>query len=199
VVTQQSLSIAPKAVRAKLDRRAIVRAALELLGEEGLDGLSTRRLAQKLGVQSPTLYWHVKNKQELLDLMAAAILFQGPDELQMQGPWWVWMAELARLIRRNLLRYRDGARVVAGTRPTDALGPTGLPELFARLGSEGLDHANALHVLASLSRFALGWSIDEQAARARGPETSPGIDFDAEFEFGLQALVEGLKSRLASG
>ncbi len=191
------LSIDPVA-RTKLDRATIVRAALELLNETGLDGLSTRRLADRLGVQSPTLYWHVKNKRELLDLMASAILFRAPDGLDMSGPWWVWAANLARLIRANLLEYRDGARVVAGTRPTDALGSTGVPGLFDRLAAQGLARPDAWHLIAGLSRFALGWTIDEQAARSRSPDTYPGVDFDAEFEFGLQALVEGLRGKLAA-
>jgi len=191
------LSSAPSIARPKLDRAVIVRAALELLNEVGLDGLSTRRLAERLQVRSPTLYWHVKNKQELLDLMANTILFRAPPDFHMQGDWWVWMGQLARVIRGNLLEYRDGARVVAGTRPTPALGPTGLPEMFERLEEEGLDRVMAWHVLASLSRFALGWTMDEQAAHNRPAGDRPAIDFDAEFEFGLQALIHGLRARAA--
>jgi TetR/AcrR family transcriptional regulator, tetracycline repressor protein len=190
----RSLSTKPAAAdRAKLTRQTIVRAALELLNEEGLDRLSTRRLAARLGVQSATLYWHVKNKQELLDMMAAAILFRAPPGFVMRGSWWVWMGDLARQIRRNLLEYRDGARVMAGTRPTDALGPTGIEELFEGMHTQGLDRTQAWHVLASLSRFALGWAIDEQAARSSGHVTGSAINFDAEFEFGLQALIDGLR------
>lgn len=182
--------------RPKLDRRAIVDAALALLNEVGLDGLSTRRLAERLGIQSPTLYWHVKNKQELLDLMATAILFRAPDGFDMSGDWWVWMGDLARVIRSNLLEYRDGARVAAGSWPTEELGPTGLLDLFARLQGAGLQQPDARHVLASLSRFALGWTMDEQAAQTRRPDAQR-MDFDAEFEFGLTALLDGLKARLA--
>ena len=56
-----------------LDRNRIVGAAVALLDEVGLAGLSTRRLATALGVQSATLYWHVRNKDELLDLVAEAL------------------------------------------------------------------------------------------------------------------------------
>src|SRR5687767_6624523 len=58
---------------ALLDRDRITRAAVALLDEAGLAGLSTRRLATALGVQSATLYWHVRNKDELLDLVAETI------------------------------------------------------------------------------------------------------------------------------
>lgn len=48
---------------ARLDRETIISAALDLLNEVGMEGLTTRKLAQKLGVEQPTLYWHVKNKR----------------------------------------------------------------------------------------------------------------------------------------
>ena len=46
---------------------AIVQAALDLLDETGMDGLTVRALASRLGVQAPALYWHVPSKQALLD------------------------------------------------------------------------------------------------------------------------------------
>ncbi|HGE7262434.1 TPA: TetR family transcriptional regulator, partial [Serratia marcescens] len=58
----------------RLTRETVLRGALALLNEIGIDALSTRRLAQHLGVQSPTLYWHFKNKAELLKAMAETIM-----------------------------------------------------------------------------------------------------------------------------
>ena len=53
-----------------LDREHVVRVALRLLDEAGLDGLTLRRLAAELDVKAPALYWHFANKQDLLDHMA---------------------------------------------------------------------------------------------------------------------------------
>ncbi len=47
----------------KLQREAVIRTALELLNDVGMEGLTTRRLAERLGVQQPALYWHFKNKR----------------------------------------------------------------------------------------------------------------------------------------
>src|ERR1700688_4158094 len=55
-----------------LKRQGVVRTALRILDEVGLDGLTVRKLASELGVQAPALYWHFKNKQALLDEMATA-------------------------------------------------------------------------------------------------------------------------------
>ncbi|MBN3821866.1 TetR family transcriptional regulator, partial [Paraburkholderia sp. Se-20369] len=61
---------------ARLTRDTVLRAALDLLDEVGIDALSTRRLAERLGVQSPTLYWHFRNKGELLEAMSDAIMLE---------------------------------------------------------------------------------------------------------------------------
>jgi len=59
--------------RPHLSLDQLVEAAIALLDEEGLDGLTTRALAARLGVQSPALYWYIRDKGELLDLVADAI------------------------------------------------------------------------------------------------------------------------------
>ena len=50
-----------------LSRDTVVRAALELLDEVGLADLTLRGVAERLGVQAPALYWHVRNRQDLID------------------------------------------------------------------------------------------------------------------------------------
>ncbi|MGH7776659.1 MAG: TetR family transcriptional regulator, partial [Candidatus Dormibacterales bacterium] len=57
-----------------LTRGGVVSAALDLLRTDGLDGLTMRALADRLGVKAASLYWHVRDRDELLDLVAAALL-----------------------------------------------------------------------------------------------------------------------------
>ncbi|MFE6940086.1 TetR/AcrR family transcriptional regulator C-terminal domain-containing protein [Streptomyces chartreusis] len=56
--------------RETLNREQIVRAAIELLDAEGIDGLSMRKLGQRLGSAATAMYWHVGNKENLLILAA---------------------------------------------------------------------------------------------------------------------------------
>ena len=58
----------------KLQADVVIRAGLDLLNEVGADGLTTRKLAERLGVQQPALYWHFKNKRALLDRLGEAML-----------------------------------------------------------------------------------------------------------------------------
>lgn len=197
--------------RAGLDRDTVVRAALDLLDEVGLDALSTRRLAERLGVRSPALYWHVRDKAELMDLMARELL--GPaGPARTTGDWAADLADVARHRRRRLLSRRDGARLVAGTRP----GPDVARQAedgIADLVAAGLDPASALHTLVAVAHFVTGFVLEEQAAAQRKPadagpvgedlpllraalETGGAPEGDRSFEHGLTALVDGLVRRM---
>lgn len=59
-----------------LSRDRIVGAASALVDSEGLDAVSTRRLAAVLGVSGPSLYNHFRNKEEILDAVADAVSAQ---------------------------------------------------------------------------------------------------------------------------
>ena len=97
--------------------------ALRLLNEVGLDGLTLRRVAKELNVQAPALYWHFKDKQALLDEMATAMLREMSARSGGARSPRIDLAGAAGAGRHGacaaaLLRYRDGAKVFAGTRFT---------------------------------------------------------------------------------
>jgi TetR/AcrR family tetracycline transcriptional repressor len=177
-----------------IERDAVVRAAIKLLESGGLEGVSTRRLADQLGISGPSLYWHFENKRELFDHMAEAMLadaLPSPDPAVAEPDWRKWLTISARAIRRAMVSHRDGARVIAGSRPTGKHPTLNRPAMVARLRDAGFGE-NAGHVLRSVMRYALGAAVSEQSALEReGVRIS-----DASFEFGLAALIRGFEADL---
>src|SRR5580698_3589500 len=102
---------------AKLDRGAVVSAAFEVLNSAGLDGLSLRLVADRLGVQAPALYWHVHNKAELIRLMAAT--FAEAANMTRAGgrTWREKLLAAARARRAAMLKQRDSARICVIAEP----------------------------------------------------------------------------------
>ncbi|HDX9012061.1 TPA: tetracycline resistance transcriptional repressor TetR(E), partial [Aeromonas dhakensis] len=105
---------------ARLSLDDVISMALTLLDSEGLEGLTTRKLAQSLKIEQPTLYWHVRNKQTLMNMLSEAILAKHhtrsaplPTE-----SWQQFLQENALSFRKALLVHRDGARLHIGTSPT---------------------------------------------------------------------------------
>jgi TetR/AcrR family tetracycline transcriptional repressor len=195
-----------------LQRDEVVRTALRLLNEVGIDGLSTRRLAAELGVQSPALYWHFKNKRELLDLMAEAMQAEAlPPDRCSTDHWSVWLAADARAKRQALLAYRDGARVHHGTLPTSQELPA-IESQVRALCDVGFTPLDALRLLLAVERYLMGWVTEEQAwLRNADMPLYPDLDDlpllreaavvlrmedrDADFEHGLGLLIEGARNR----
>lgn len=200
---------------ARLTRTSVIDAALDLLSSEGLDAVTTRRLAQRLGVESPALYWHFKDKPSLLHEMAMTVMNRHhtsppPDH----DDWLGWFADNARSFRRALLVSRDGARLHAGTIP-DLEGRTRVAPKVAYLVRHGLTEAQAGMALYAASQYTLGCVLEEQARHPHDEfhtakfETGPGSEevlalgthlqgnvaqwSEAAFEFGLQLLVDGLR------
>ena len=105
----------------KVNREILTRGALKLLNEAGLEQLTLRRLGAELKVQAGATYWHFRSKEELVDEMATMLLADAASDLipaRKQAGWKEWVVAFGEGLRRMLLRYRDGARMVIGTRLT---------------------------------------------------------------------------------
>ncbi len=151
---------------AGLTKAAIVQAALDLLDDVGMDGLTVRALAARLGVQAPALYWHVAGKQALLDEMAtqiwrriAEVMAGLPPEL----PWRELMTTYAAAVRAGLLGHRDGAKAFSGTTLTDPGVVRRQESTFERLVSQGFTLPDATRALVLLHDFTIGFCVEEQA------------------------------------
>src|ERR1700753_2758442 len=93
----------------------VAQAGLKLLNEIGLEQLTLRRLGVELKVQAATIYWHFKSKEELLDEMATTVLTEGAPHLlprRASSDWSVWAATFGEGLRKTLLAYRDGGRML---------------------------------------------------------------------------------------
>jgi TetR/AcrR family transcriptional regulator, tetracycline repressor protein len=174
----------PAATRQTLDRERIVVAALDLLDQVGLDGLSTRKLADALGVSGPSLYWHFKNMGELRDYMAEVLITGALPAPDAGDDWRSWLADGARGIRRAALSRRDGARLLTVAKPTEARRRQRMAPNLARLEAAGFATADARHAFLALARYALGVALAEQSANRPAS--------DAAFEYGLRALMAGI-------
>ena len=159
-----------------LSRERIVQEALALLDEDGLDGVTLRRLAARLGVQAPTLYWHIRNKAELVNELGEAILSPGladlPDATGI--PWRGWLLEVAARFRGTLLAHRDGARVVAAAQLSPAMAAFS-ERAMSVLVEQGEPLRRARLLVLLIERFTLGLVLEEQSS-------SPGQLADAALD-----------------
>jgi TetR/AcrR family tetracycline transcriptional repressor len=202
-----------------LDRKKVVRAALRLLDKVGLDGLTLRGLAGELGVQAPALYWHFKNKHELLDEMATQVLVDSIQDMLPgeRGDWRQWAMYFGKEMRRMLLLHRDGAKMFSGTYLTDSSVFESMEFSLRKFVDAGFSIQEASCAFKTIYSYTVGFTIEEQAVypkpgkrdprydpASRGRRIDPErfplavaageemYDFDHHYERGLQVIIRGL-------
>ncbi|MFT4029272.1 MAG: TetR/AcrR family transcriptional regulator C-terminal domain-containing protein [Protaetiibacter sp.] len=148
----------------------IVDAALEVLDADGIDGLTVRAVAERLGVRPPALYWHLRDKRQLVDEMATRVWRDiartaERDAEDGDGSWADAFRAYARAARRGLLAHRDGARLFGGTFLTDSALLEHQEPGLARLAALGFGPEAAADAFGLVTSFAVGHSIEEQERR----------------------------------
>ena len=204
--------------RQPLTRDAIVDAALQLLDREGIGGLSMRKLAQELDVGAASLYWHVRDKEELLGLLLDRIVGEGKVPDPDPENWREQVKQAARENRRLLQSHRDAAQISLGRIP---IGPHSMPVLernLALLAAAGLPPRVVALAADMFALFVGGFAFEESMDdsepadtdqlgayfRSLPPEDFPTLhaladdlvagDRDERFEFAIELLVRGLEA-----
>ncbi|ARP65458.1 TetR family transcriptional regulator [Mesorhizobium sp. WSM1497] len=217
---QQSVSLQPvqqASSEPPLSRERIVATAVELLDAQGIDGLTMRRLADRLGSGVMSLYWHVDNKEDVFDLAVDSVLeHRGSPETGESPDWRGDVVHMLEDWRARMLRHPWSASLL----PRRALGRNilGRLEMLSKtLSRAGVADADLNAAIWSLWNYVMGATLtrasfdlseeDRAAAQQRLTHLSehyPTIersrllldnDWDGAFRRGLDFLLDGLSPR----
>ena len=216
--------------RETLTREQITKMAMTTLDEEGLAGLSIRKLAAKLGAGATSLYWHVPTKDDLIDLLIDEIW----GEIDVPDPelagWRNGALLFGHSLRAAVLRHHWLPEVMY-TRPS--IGPNAMTlgsRSLVLFGAAGFTGKDLDYAMGSVMAYTLGTASGEVATReitrrsgrsltewadevlhqaeavaddpalreALNRRVARDIDttFSESFTFGLEALLDGLETRV---
>jgi AcrR family transcriptional regulator len=181
----------PGARRARLTREEIAGQALRVADAEGLEAVSMRRIAGELGVGTMTLYYYVRTKDELIELMQNEMMAEVlvPDG-ELPSDWRGALEAIARRTRDTFLRHSW-----AISAPPTSGGPNAIAHFeqsLAAVSSLGADRVTRLEVILMVDDFAFGFISRELGLRAE--RESPLAE-----ESAIDAIVEWIKSQLGDG
>ncbi len=195
----------PRPSKPLLSRRGIAEEALRLVKEEGIEGLTTRRLAKRLGVEGPSLYNHIANRDDLLDEMTSLIDEYVDASLLEHEDWRVGIADFARCYRRAFSVQPQLVALIASRPVRHVTALTAYDRAFAVFADWGWDARKAATVMAAIDYLVLGSAIETfkggfdrkpaeyaenypHLARALDGTQDENVD-DLGFELGLRALI----------
>jgi TetR/AcrR family transcriptional regulator, tetracycline repressor protein len=157
-----------------LSRARLVTQALGLVQEEGLDALSMRGLADRLNVKAASLYWHVRDRRELLELLAESIL--GRVASSRVGAWRPAVVRAAAALSAVVAAQRDANRILLEVPDSLAGSPTHAT-LKRQLESAGLRPAEASEVALMAMVHVIASAAPTQEPRVEaGSDASIAID-----------------------
>lgn len=207
-----------QAGRDSLSRERVVAEARRLLDEDGMDALSMRALAQRLGVSTMALYNHVRDKRDLMEGIAQAVV----EELRlpaMTGDWQERVRAIFRALRQVCLANPRAIPVIERAEVLPAIFRP-METALAAFQDAGVGPQEGMRAYFLLTNFTLGQMSYEIRGPFRGLDpaeavrgqiidaaefplvvraTSAGVwDFDAAFAFGLETIIAGLAARPAT-
>lgn len=168
-----------------LTRDRLVQAALELVQDEGLEGLSMRGLADELEVKAASLYWHVRDRRELVELLAESILETVPATSAQSG-WRQAILDLGAALGQRVAAQRDADRVLLEV-PEALERSRTFVELKRHLQLAGLQPGEA---------GGVALTVMVQVITARKPE--PVLEADAAARIAIDSGSRGVVVRVGS-
>jgi len=187
-----------------ISKREVVAAALELIDAEGLEALSTRRLASILNVSGPALYHHFAGKDEIVAGAVALALDDVRVPAASGGDWREWLFRSAQLFRNGLLAHPNlFPAIVDG--PLPRIGVARIERAIRRLNEFGVPGHAALAIIDALEAFAIGSALFETAG-GRIDDATPTEEHPAltdalrhltltpaeQFDVGCRAMIDAL-------
>jgi AcrR family transcriptional regulator len=154
----------------ELDADEIVAAAIVILQERGLDALSMRNVAERLGVSPMPLYTRVGNKAALIDAVADHLLLDLAPAAAAGEPWPEYAGRWCRELRDRLKRTPDSRLYLGAREPyVEASRP-----LLVALRDGGLAADAAVQACRLLMWTTVGFVAMEQGSSTPAPEVRRG-------------------------
>jgi len=199
----------------------VLQGAVVLADESGMSTLTMRRLAQELGVEAMSLYYHVANKDDMLDGMMDVVI--GEIELpSTDGDWKIAMRSRAISAYEMLGRHPWASALMDSRTNPGAASLKYYDAVIGSLRAAGFSIAMAAHAFSAIDAYVYGFGLQEiklpfdneeeatevaQELLEQFPKDDfpslyemivdhvlqPGYDYAAEFEFGLDLILDGLE------
>jgi AcrR family transcriptional regulator len=200
----------------------VLQAALELADARGFDAISMRNVAKKLGVEAMSLYNHVANKEDIVDGLVDIVFGEIEVATPGTVEWRTAMRQRAISVRAALNRHRWAVGLMEGRMHPGPASLRNHDAVLGCLRESGFSFRAAVHAYSAMDAYIYGFALQERGLPFDAPEETAqvmerqrrnvpnmddypylveaagefaqaGYDYDTEFEFGLDVVLDGLE------
>jgi AcrR family transcriptional regulator len=155
-----------------ITREAAVKAAIDLLDRAGIDALSVQAVARAMSVTAPSLYYHFKDKDELLQLVALTLLREVGQDAPISAGWKERAIALSIATRRMILRHPNAAPLMLRFFPRSLM----LGAYESTLGDCPYPVEHHVAILEAIEKLAYGAALFAAAAETHHIPAMPAFD-----------------------
>jgi AcrR family transcriptional regulator len=205
-----------------LSRERVLQAALELADARGFGAVSMRNVAKELGVEAMSLYNHVASKEDIVDGLVDIVFSEIEVATPGSADWKTSMRQRAISVREALNRHRWAVGRMEGRMNPGPATAHNHDAVLGCLRESGISFRGAIHAYSLMDAYIYGFALQERGLPFDAPEQTaevmqrqrqnvPGMDnypylveaatefaeasydYDTEFEFGLDVILDGLE------
>lgn len=181
----------------KLSKEQIVDEAIALLHEQGLKQVTLRNLADRLDMRAPSLFWYIKNKDELLALIDETIFRQCVERIPPSKTWQEWLFHYGLSLWEAQCKAPDIPNLITRVNLGTEVRQTLYQLLYNELSVFGIDMTQAMKMQSSVQALVTGWtvlsSLNSEKDAPSGTEFSP---VKADMTQALEVLIQGWEARM---
>ena len=181
--------------RRNLTKQEIIEEAIVLLELEGLDGLSMRKLAARLDVRAPTLYYHIPDKHALLNEVSNVLFERCFDRMPECETWQDWMLAFGEAIWEVQHEERFASALIMSNQIDEEHFQRSVDRVHAELSRFEADPERLFFVQSAIQAIMTGWSIFSNAAYA--DKLGKFVDFKAAAMNSAQALIDSWEAQIS--
>jgi AcrR family transcriptional regulator len=186
-----------------ISKEKIIQASIEILNRDGIDSLTTRELAKELGIKSASLYWHIKNMQDLYGLISEQLCSEMEISCDISKAK-EYLYEMNTKYRAKLLEIRDSVEIMIRSVPNTPNRVKIIKDTMECLSELGIKDENRITAANLLNNYVLSFVADEIRVKFSPPEKVENLnslfeakvvgDFDQQFLYGLNVLFAGFET-----
>lgn len=179
----------------KLDRLQIVETALDIMREDGIDGLSMRKLAARLNIRAPTLYWYFPDRSSILRAVIKVLLLETIESMEPAETWQQWFVSFGdHLWQTNRETPLVTMLLQSAELNNDEIFELAINLLDKYLGGFGLPRTTYMRIHSDVQALVLGWAVFLQA----GVTSRIGgiLDVEEAVSDGIRGIIDIWQQRI---
>ena len=185
-----------------ISKELIIQASIAILNKSGIENLTMRTLAKELDIKAASLYWHIKNKQDLLDLLAEEICRPITIDNSSRDTENA-IFSFCQMYRESLLKVRNAVQVLMESAPHTPHRLELIQHGLTQIRTWGVSDTNCYAAMNMINNYVLAFVDDEARFIRMGVEELTAAvrqmgmefcDFDKQFRYGISVLLAGFRA-----